>query len=178
MTYTLQYILTHFYFMDNILVIANSDNFSLIYLAKHFSTWLFYDPGSSPPALSGIMACRLPPNRSTLTSRGVPAPRHITPICPPGSTAGGGAGYLMTAGRFRSAGAVIRSLPAERQRQLAQRVNHLVSRLSAQDAITAATMLAVGGGLTDLRSLLLSQVVQFLTSEMAMEMCAAPGRDW
>ena len=99
-------------------------------------------------------------------------------LCPAGGSAGGGVGYLMTAGKFRSAGEVIRSLPAERQQQLADRVSHLVSRVNAQDAVTALTMLAVSGGLTDLRSLFLTQVVQFLTSEMAMEVCGMPGRDW
>ncbi|KAF0297567.1 Protein C19orf12 [Amphibalanus amphitrite] len=94
-----------------------------------------------------------------------------------GSTAGGGAGYALSAGQFRSAGEVIRQLPPDRQCQLERRVNHLVSRLNAQDVLTAVTMLAIGGG-AEIRSLIIAQVVNFLTNEMAMEVSGVPGQTW
>jgi len=84
-----------------------------------------------------------------------------------GGTLGGGASYAMSQGKFQSAAAVIQSMPPQQQEQLASSVTHLVRRIRADDAVMAAAMLAAG--MTDVRALLLTQVAQFLTSEMAMQ---------
>ena len=70
---------------------------------------------------------------------------------------------------------MIRDLPEDQKRRLTARVRHLVSRIDAQDAISAVTMLALGGGLTDLRSAIISQTVNYLTSELAMEVVGGSG---
>lgn len=73
----------------------------------------------------------------------------------------------MNRGEFRSAAEVIRELPAPQRRQLVNNVRHLVSRLRTDDVVMAAAMLA--GGMTDVRGLLLTQVANFLTNELAMQ---------
>ena len=137
------------------------------------STYIHYTPS--------LCCCRqaarhcIPLYSPVTASRYMHHTRSLLPLT--GGSAGGGAGYFLMAGKFNSAAQVIRDLPEDQKRQLVDRVRHLVSRLDAQDAVTAVTMLALGGGLTDLRSAIISQAVHYLTNELAMEVSGGAGRD-